>query len=334
MTDKGHDKTSTALSIRDDQLEWTPTQMAALAQMGIEDAPEGDLAVLFHQAKRTGLDPFAKQLHMIGRNVNLAEYGQPPRWGKRYTIQTGIDGLRLVARRAADRRREVISVGQPMWCGEDGVWCEIWPKSKGHPVAAKIVVHRGDGEFPAVVMWDEFVQTTRQGNPTSMWLNMPANQLRKCAEAAALRMAFPQDLSGLYIEDELPAEDVGTVAADPPSRSGSARLRDAAFKTPASAPSVDDGIEDAEVVEEPDGETAESPADATESASVDADTGWGMSDSQRAEIERLVGDLEMSPAAATVAIRRSTGGKAHTLDELTAEGAANVIGYLTERLES
>ncbi|MDN6659578.1 MAG: recombinase RecT, partial [Acidipropionibacterium jensenii] len=78
----------TDLTIAEDQIAFTTQQEAALRHAGV-NAPAADLAVFFHQCKRTGLDPFARQIYMIARQ------------GKQ-TIQTGIDGFRLIARRATD----------------------------------------------------------------------------------------------------------------------------------------------------------------------------------------------------------------------------------------
>lgn len=118
--------TDTALAIAADQTEFNQAQIAALKQLGVEDAPRGDLDVFFHTAKRTGLDPFSKQIYMIGRNTKVGGYGgAPERWETKYTIQTGIEGYRVVGHRIA--RREVI--GRPfarrLFCGRDGVWRDV-----------------------------------------------------------------------------------------------------------------------------------------------------------------------------------------------------------------
>jgi phage recombination protein Bet len=188
---------SSALAIADGQQEFTPKQVAALQQLGVKDASEGDLAVFFHQATRTGLDPFAKQIYMIGR------WSQE---GTKQTIQTGIDGYRLIARRAADRSHESLEYEDTLWCGPDGVWRDVWLAS-GPPAAAKVTVLRNGGRFPAIAMWNEYVQTNRNGTPNAMWARMGAGQLAKCAEALALRKAFPQDLSGIYTDEEMGQAD-------------------------------------------------------------------------------------------------------------------------------
>jgi phage recombination protein Bet len=203
---------ASALAIADGQDYWTDKQIAALRHLGAEEASDGDLAVFFHQATRTGLDPFARQIYLIGRNdkkrvqVNGEWVDQ---WSVKYTIQTGIDGFRLIARRAADRTHETLGYEDTLWCGEDGRWRETWFYSE-LPMAAKVTVLRNGNRFPAIAHFREYAQTTGQGERkrlTSMWERMPAGQIAKCAEALALRKAFPQDLSGIYIDEEMHQAD-------------------------------------------------------------------------------------------------------------------------------
>jgi phage recombination protein Bet len=176
------------LALAGDQVDWTPVQRAALAHLGIDKAPAPDQKVFLHVAQRVGLDPFAKQIWMI------------PRGGK-WTIQTAIDGFRLIA----DRRPDYAGQVGPQWCGDDGVWREFWA-SKTPPVAARVGVLRRDWAEPVwgVAMFAEFTANNQ------MWREKGAHQLAKCAEALAIRKAFPQELSGLYTDDELHA---GTRAA-------------------------------------------------------------------------------------------------------------------------
>ncbi|MGW9541946.1 recombinase RecT [Streptomyces anthocyanicus] len=193
-----HGQPQTALSITDDQATFNDQQVAALRHLGVEGASPADLAVFFHVVKRTGLDPFARQIYMISRK-SKGEHKQ--------TIQTGIDGYRLIGRRAANARGETISVGAPEWAREDGQWVPIWSTKWGHPLAARVTINRNGQPFTAVALFDEYKQTKYDGGLTQMWSQRPAGQIAKCAEALAWRMAFPQDLAGVYVEDEMQHAD-------------------------------------------------------------------------------------------------------------------------------
>ena len=66
--------------------------------------------------------------------------------------------------------------------------------------------------FTGVALYREYVgtrfdKTTGQQVPNSMWQTKPVSMIAKCAEALALRKAFPQDLSGLYTADEMQQAD-------------------------------------------------------------------------------------------------------------------------------
>lgn len=208
------------LLITQDQDRFNEMQVAVLRQLGVEDAPQGDLDLFFHVCKRTNLDPFRKQIFMIGRNTKVTTYepnadgsGQRKveRYVTKYTIQTGIKGYRKHAREIANKMGVELSFDGPYWCGEDGTWREVWPEDKV-PTAAKFVVFRDGVPYSAVVHYSEFVQTIDiyEGSgqsrrkvstqPNSMWDKMPRNQLAKCAEAAAYERAFPDDFDGLVLD--------------------------------------------------------------------------------------------------------------------------------------
>jgi phage recombination protein Bet len=197
--------TGSALAIGDEQTNFTADQVAALRQLGAEDVDQGTLSVFFHQCQRTMLDPFARQIYLVGRRQKDQRTNN---WVTKYTIQTGIDGFRLIARRATDAARGTFGYEDTLWADRNGRWHDVW-LSDQPPAAAKVTVIRDGQKFPGIALFNEYAGTKSNGDLTKMWADKGALMLAKCAEALALRKAFPQDLSGLYTSDEMQQADNG-----------------------------------------------------------------------------------------------------------------------------
>jgi phage recombination protein Bet len=154
---------------------------------------DDELEVFIGICNRTQLDPFARQIFAIKR--------WDSKEGKEVmSSQVSIDGLRLVAQRSGEYEGQT----QPEWCGNDGVWKNIWV-SKELPFASRIGIWRKGFREPcfAIAKFDSYAQITKDGNLNSIWRRFPELMISKCAEALALRKAFPQELSGLYTTDEM-----------------------------------------------------------------------------------------------------------------------------------
>ncbi len=158
-------------------VRFSPDQIALIKNTLARDQhlTDDELQLFIYSAQRQGLDPLARQIYAVKRQGKMV-------------LQASIDGYRLIA----DRTGQYAGNDDPVFDDE------------ADPKKATVTVYKlVQGQrcaFQATARWDQYYPGDRQG---FMWKKMPHLMLGKCAEALALRKAFPAEMSGLYVDAEM-----------------------------------------------------------------------------------------------------------------------------------
>jgi phage recombination protein Bet len=152
---------------------FTAEQLQLINSTIAKGATPDELKLFLYRCQTLGLDPLKPgQIYFI-------KYGTSPG-----TIVVGIEGFRSRASRTGKL---------------SGIKRGALRDDQGNLIGAYAEVFRSDWKEPAREEVPLSEYNTGKGN----WQKMPETMIKKVAEAAALRMAFPDDLGGVYTKEEM-----------------------------------------------------------------------------------------------------------------------------------
>lgn len=174
---------------------YSPKQIDLIRRTVAKDCDQAELDQFIHICRAVRLDPLRRQIYAFVFNKDNPKYRQ-------MTVVTAIGGYRSIAERTKayrpDDRAPRFEMGE-----KDAA------KNPLGLIRCEVTVYKhAHGEwFPVVgeAWWDEYVPL-KDGAIESRktgWVKMPRIMLAKCAEANALRKAWPDDFAGVEVEEEI-----------------------------------------------------------------------------------------------------------------------------------
>lgn len=221
-----------------EEVKLSPSIIKNYLVSGNGNVTDQEAVMFLNLCKMQHLNPFLREAYLI-------KFGNTPA-----TMVTGKDTFMKRARRQKDfkgYKAGIVVVDEEIGLPEEregtfrmksetiiGGWAEVYVE--GYRCPLKVTLS-----------FDEYAARTRDGKLNSQWASKPGTMIRKCALVQALREAFPEDLGGLYSQEEVQIE------TDLPVEPVQIPKEAAAMPEPVNE-SIDDINEyvDAEVVEEDD----------------------------------------------------------------------------------
>lgn len=221
-------------------LDFTAPQLALIRKTIAADCDEQEFDLFMEVARFRGLNPFANQVSPI-------VFSKGDKEKRKMVIVTRIDGARAIAQRLGDYRpmegAPLIEIDEALkdpLCNPAGIVraeVKLWKRSAGDwfPVIGEAYweefapikeecaegydwVETGetwaDSGKPKKKKVPKSDKKVRQLDTTGNWGRMPRLMIAKCAEMQALRRGWPEDYSGLYVDEELDQAKVIDVASE------------------------------------------------------------------------------------------------------------------------
>lgn len=176
------------------------------------------IMLVMDYCRAANLDPMQKPVHIV------------PMWDKntkqmRDVIMPGVNSYRVNAMRSQD----YAGISEPEFgpmCDGTGLGMANFQYPEWCKVTVKRILRGVVAEFTAIEYWSENYATAGKDSiaPNAMWKKRPRGQIAKCAEAQALRKAFPEIASAPTFEEmdgkfEAQAINESRLGSEPPAAS-------------------------------------------------------------------------------------------------------------------
>lgn len=178
----------------------TREQIETLAQAGVipSGTPPAQVEVFAEACRQHGLSPFKKEIYLV-------------KYGNTYSNIVGIEGLQQKAARTG-RFAGVDAEKYDLKADGSYLTAADLKEQRKRPTSCTVTIYSVIAgvrcPFTATAVFDEYYP-----NPSGKAATMPFNMIAKCARAKALKMAFSDELAGLYIEEEASAYSDTTIKA-------------------------------------------------------------------------------------------------------------------------
>ncbi len=189
-----------------------PEQWATLKGALYPGKSDQMVLLAFDYCRARGLDPIKKPVHIV-------KTWDPDQGGMVETIWEGINSHRVTASRTG------------VYAGQDEAECgpevtrALGSAHVTFPEWCRVTVYRMVGgqrcPFTGLIWWLETYSRKKDGTPTAQWVKRPRGQASKCAEAEALRKAFPEELGGRPTAEEMEGREFDGDEISPPTRAAS-----------------------------------------------------------------------------------------------------------------
>ena len=225
------------------RVELTSKQLELMRRTVASDCNNEEFDLFIEAAKRIGLDPFRKQIYAV-------VYSKNDKDKRKMSIITGIDGYRSVAARNRDYRpdsdppqivydEDLKGSDNPLGILKAVVRCwKLGPDNQWYAIAGEaywseyaVIKEKGeDDDYEWVKTGETYPEGHKKAGqpkyrrklkdgasselqPDGKWKSMPHVMIAKCAEAQALRKGWPEDLSGVYVAEEMDRANIIDVTA-------------------------------------------------------------------------------------------------------------------------
>ena len=180
------------IEIKKTEITYSNDDIQLIKESYCRGATDQEFNIFLAVANARGLNILTGQVYSIPRTINKGKSTE--RMVR--TIQVGIDGLRAIAQRSG----QCLGISAPRY---QYVANPLNGKPTREILCCKVVVKRAVGthvgEFEGLVYKDE-----RRGQLHGI---MPHTMIGKCAEAEALRKAFPEEIGQFYVPEEMAQEE-------------------------------------------------------------------------------------------------------------------------------